>query len=150
MDIVRSATVALPAARVFALIEHAEDYPRFLPWCTEATILERREDFVRARVGFGFRGMSAHMLAEVDKDCPRAMHVRIDAWPFRAFRGHWQFDPLGAQSCRVTFSAQTGFRDAWWSNLLNLAAGLIADRLVAAFLARARTLGAHAPAHAPS
>lgn len=140
MEIVRSAIVAVAAERAFDLIEHAEDYPAFLPWCTEATIIERRDDYVRARVGFGYSGLSAAMISDVDKQRPRAMQVRIDNWPFRQFRGAWKIDPLSANACKVVFTANTGFQDAWWSRLLGLAAGFIADRLVSAFVARARTL----------
>lgn len=142
MDITRSALLAQPPERLFALVEHAEDYPSFLPWCTEAVILERREDFVRARVGFGFRGLDSHMLAEVDKQPHAAMQVRCSGWPFDGFVGDWRFEPLGEAGCRVTFTARTGFRDAWWGRILHFAGGLIADRLVAAFVARARALAA--------
>lgn len=138
MNIVRSATVALSAERAFDLIERAEDYPAFLPWCTEAVILERSDVRVRARVGFGYPGLSASMLSDVDKQRPVALHVRIDTFPFRRFRGSWQITPLSAQTCRITFTASTGFQDAWWSRLLGIAAGLIADRMVGAFVARAR------------
>jgi ribosome-associated toxin RatA of RatAB toxin-antitoxin module len=140
MEVTRSALLAQPPERLFALVEHAEDYPSFLPWCTEAVILERREDFVRARVGFGFRGLDSHMLAEVDKQPFHAMQVRCAGWPFDGFRGNWRFEPLGDVGCRVTFTASTDFRDAWWGGILQFAAGLIADRLVAAFVARARSL----------
>jgi ribosome-associated toxin RatA of RatAB toxin-antitoxin module len=140
MEVTRSALLAQPSERLFALVEHAEDYPSFLPWCTEAIILERRDDFVRARVGFGFRGLDSHLLAEVDKQPFVAMQVRCAGWPFDRFRGSWRFEPLGEAGCRVTFTASTDFRDAWWGRILQFAAGLIADRLVAAFVARARSL----------
>lgn len=140
MEVTRSALLAQPPERLFALVEHAEDYPSFLPWCTEAIILERRDDFVRARVGFGFCGLDSHLLAEVDKQPFDAMQVRCVGWPFDGFRGHWRFEPLGEVGCRVTFTASTDFRDAWWGRILQFAAGLIADRLVAAFVARARSL----------
>lgn len=142
MDVTRSALLAQPPERLYALVEHAEDYPSFLPWCTEAVILERREDYVRARVGFGFRGLDSHLLAEVDKQPFHTMVVRCAGWPFDGFTGRWRFEPLGDVGCRVTFTAHTGFRDAWWGRILQFAAGLIADRLVAAFVARARALDA--------
>jgi ribosome-associated toxin RatA of RatAB toxin-antitoxin module len=145
MDVTRSALLAQPPERLFALVEHAEDYPSFLPWCTEAEILERREDFVRARVGFGFHGLDSHLLAEVDKQPFHSMVVRCTGWPFDGFTGRWRFEPLGDSGCRVTFTAHTGFRDAWWGRILHFAAGLIADRLVAAFVARARALAQESP-----
>lgn len=138
MQVTRSALVAQAPERVFGLVASAEDYPRFLPWCTRADILARGDRFIRARVGFGFRGLDAQMLADVDLQPHRGMDVRVEGWPFDGFRGRWDFEPLGAAGCRVSFTAWTGFKDAWWARIFEIAAGLIADRLVAAFVARAR------------
>lgn len=147
MEIIRSAIVTQPAERLFTLVERAEDYPRFLPWCTHALILERRDDYVRAQVGFGFRALRSQLRAEVDKQPFHAMQVRCEGWPFDGFCGHWRFDELAPGACKVTFTAHTGFSDAWWAGILHVAASLIADRLVAAFVAHARTLpAATAPA----
>ncbi|MFN7551238.1 MAG: type II toxin-antitoxin system RatA family toxin [Pseudomonadota bacterium] len=145
MEVTRSALLAVPPERLYALVEQAEHYPSFLPWCTEASVLERRAHFVRARVGFGFRGLESHLLADVDKQPFHTMDVRVAGWPFDGFRGRWRFEPLGEAGCRVTFSARTDFRDAWWGAILRFAAGLIADRLVAAFVARALATAVAAP-----
>ena len=37
----KSVLVPYGAERMFELVERIEDYPRFLPWCGGATILER-------------------------------------------------------------------------------------------------------------
>ena len=43
----RSLLMPYPAESMFDLIEQAEYYPQFIPWCTEAVILE-----VCRQVGF--------------------------------------------------------------------------------------------------
>lgn len=144
MQVTRSALIAQPPERLFALVAAAEEYPRFLPWCTRADILERNDRFLRARVGFGFRGLDSQMIADVDLQPHHGMDVRVEGWPFDDFRGRWSFEPLGP-GCRVSFTAWTGFKDVWWARIFEFAAGLIADRLVAAFVARAR---ANAPLRA--
>ena len=52
LEIRRSVLVPYTAEGMFDLIEHAEDYPKFLPWCVAATILERSDDWVAARIDF--------------------------------------------------------------------------------------------------
>jgi ribosome-associated toxin RatA of RatAB toxin-antitoxin module len=42
-EIRKSALVGYSAQRVFDLIDAAERYPEFLPWCAAATILARNE-----------------------------------------------------------------------------------------------------------
>ena len=41
MEARRSVLVAHSAERMFDLIEAAEHYPAFLPWCARATVLQR-------------------------------------------------------------------------------------------------------------
>ena len=42
-EIKRSALVAQPPSRLFALINDIDSYPRFLPWCTHALVRSRTE-----------------------------------------------------------------------------------------------------------
>ena len=54
LEIRRSVLVPYSAEDMFDLIEQAEAYPQFLPWCTGATILERSDDWVAARIDFTY------------------------------------------------------------------------------------------------
>ena len=56
MHVHRSLLVLHPAERMFDLIEGAEHYPAFLPWCAAATILERNDALVAARLTIAVRG----------------------------------------------------------------------------------------------
>lgn len=139
MEVSRSALVNLPIGVVFDLIEHAEHYPEFLPWCTDATIHERSDERVRARVGFGYGNLRAHMDTTVHKQYPKAMDVDVHGWPFERFQGAWRLTPL-AGGCRIEFRVHCAISDPIWDAILQVAAHLIADRLVIAFLKRARGL----------
>src|SRR5205814_840935 len=50
VEIHRSALVGRSAERTFDLIEAAEHYPAFLPWCVGAVILARDDGLVVARL----------------------------------------------------------------------------------------------------
>lgn len=50
MFVRRSALADRSAERLFDLIEAAEHYPSFLPWCTGATIVSRDDAMVDAFV----------------------------------------------------------------------------------------------------
>ena len=58
-EIRKSALVAHSSERIFDLIEAAEHYPEFLPWCAAAMILARNEDMVSARITIDFHGLTA-------------------------------------------------------------------------------------------
>jgi len=54
VELKRSVLVPYSASDMFDLIERAEHYPLFLPWCTSATIFERTEEWVDARIEFSY------------------------------------------------------------------------------------------------
>ncbi len=70
MEVRRSALVAHPAERLFTLIEAAEDYPAFLPWCSGVTILERSEEMVSARIEVAWRGVRFGFVTRNPKRAP--------------------------------------------------------------------------------
>ena len=56
---------------MFDLIEAAEHYPQFLPWCSAATILERTDDVVVARIVISYRGVKFDFVTRNPKRAPR-------------------------------------------------------------------------------
>ena len=66
-EVRRSALVAQPPHRMFALINDIESYPQFLPWCTDAQVRSRSEReiiasiTVRPEVGSNTRAMRIFM-----------------------------------------------------------------------------------------
>lgn len=141
MQVVRSALLLHSAESMFELIEHAERYPEFLPFCTDVTIVSRSPELLQSRVGFGFSSLRTHLDSRATLQRPHAIDLELAGWPFDRFSGHWQLSPLGAGRCKIEFRAVCAIGDPIWDRLLQFAAGLIADRLVRAFVKRAQRLG---------
>lgn len=146
----RSALVAQPAAVVFDLIEGAEHYPRFLPWCAGATILERSEDVVSADIRVAWRGLRFEMRTRNPKRRPEHMAIHLERGPFRLFEGVWRLTPLAANACKVEFALDYEFESA----LITRASGPLFDRitdtLVDAFVQRALSMPVAQPAPSTS
>ena len=53
----RSAIVDHPAGALYALVEHIETYPSFLPWCLAATVRSRTPERTVATLAVGVRGL---------------------------------------------------------------------------------------------
>ena len=96
MRVQRSALVAHPASRIFGLIEAAEDYPAFLPWCASATILHRDDSVVVARIEVAWHGVRFGFVTRNPKRSPEWMAIGLEEGPFRHFRGEWHLTPLAA------------------------------------------------------
>ncbi len=140
MDVHRSALVAHPAERLFRLIEAAEDYPAFLPWCARATILERSDELVRARLEVAWRGLRFSFVTRNPKRAPHWMAIGLEEGPFKHFHGEWQLTPLASWGCRVEFRLGYEFDTAVLGSLAHPVFDHAANTLVDAFVHRADAL----------
>ena len=140
MEVVRSALIGYPAASTFDLIEQAERYPEFLPWCAGATILARDESVVAARLTVDYRGLRFDLTTRNPKRRPHWLAVRMEKGPFRRFEGEWRIRELGAQACKIEFELRYQFDSAFAGKLADGVFGRIADTMVDAFAQRAEDL----------
>lgn len=139
-EIRKSALVAHAAERVFDLIEAAEDYPAFLPWCADATILARDEAVVRALITVEYLGLRLRFATRNPKRRPEYMAIHLEQGPFRSFEGEWRLKALAADGCRIDFALRYEFESATMTRVAGPVFDGIADTLVDAFVARAEQL----------
>lgn len=136
-EIRKSALVAYSAERIFDLIEGAEHYPAFLPWCAAATILARDDAVVSARITVDYHGIRLHFATRNPKRRPEFMAIRLEHGPFRQFEGEWHLLPLSADACRIEFGLRYEFRSSLTARFAGPVFDRIANTLVDAFVARA-------------
>ena len=136
MEIRRTALIGRSAARTFDVIEAAERYPEFLPWCAQAVILARDDRMVAARITVDYRGVRFAFTTRNPKARPQWLRVQLQEGPFRRFEGEWQITALGNEACKIELALRYEFDNA----LGRLAARVfdgIADTIVDAFARRA-------------
>ena len=137
MEIRKSALVGRSATETFDLIEAAEHYPLFLPWCAHAVILARNDKEVAARITIDFHGLRFALTTRNPKRRPRWMKIHLEQGPFRRFEGEWRVTALAADACRIDFDLHY----EWGGGLTGLLArpifSDIANTLVDAFARRA-------------
>ncbi len=136
----RSALVERPATLLFDLIEAAEDYAAFLPWCEGATILERSDEVVSAELRVRVAGVAFAMRTRNPKRRPEWMAIHLAQGPFRHFEGEWRLRPLGSAGCRVDFRLDYAFDSATMTRVAGPVFERIADTLVDAFVQRALSM----------
>lgn len=150
MEISRSVLVPYSAEVMFDVIEQAEWYPSFLPWCTSAEILERSEDWVAACIEISYATLRFEMRTRNPKRRPEWLQVRLVQGPFREFRGDWHLVPLGDVGCKVSFNLSLQTSEGLFDRVAKLALDRIVDSVVDAFVKRAETtvtpIGATGPA----
>ena len=149
MIVRRSALVAQPATHLFDLIEAAEDYPRFLPWCAGASIVSRDERMVSADIRVRWGGMNFEMRTRNPKQRPEYMAIHLERGPFRRFEGEWRLTALTPEACKVAFVLDYDFDSAFMTRAAGPMFNRIADTLVDAFVQRALATPVAWPAATP-
>jgi len=137
----KSVHVGRSAQAMFDLVDDVESYPRFLPWCSAARVLERTAELTRARIDIDYRGLKTRFSTLNRKDPPRRMDMELEEGPFDELTGRWSFTPLGDEGCRVEFVLDYAFSSAAMSAVLAPVFGHIAATLVDSFVARAEEKG---------
>lgn len=136
MIVHRSALVARSAAQLFDLIEAAEDYPSFLPWCKGARIVHRDESLVSADIRVAWRGLAFEMRTRNPKRRPEYMAIHLERGPFRRFEGEWRLRALTDEACKVEFMLDYEFDSAAVTQVAARLFDHVADTLVDAFVQR--------------
>src|SRR4051794_29574094 len=137
IEVRKSALVPFPIEAMFDLIEAAEHYPVFLPWCASATVLARDEAVVRARIGIDFHGVRFQFVTRNPKRRPEHMSIAVEEGPFRRFEGEWRLNALAADACKIDFRLQYEFQSAVMAKVAGPVFERIANTMVNAFVARA-------------
>ena len=138
MIVRKSALVEHSAEHMFDLIEAAENYPTFLPWCTSASILSRDEATVAAEITVDFHGVRFQLTTRNPKRRPEFMAVVLERGPFRKFEGEWRLTPLAPSACKIEFGLQYEFDSALMGRLAGTVFDRITNTLVDAFVLRAQ------------
>jgi CRP/FNR family transcriptional regulator, cyclic AMP receptor protein len=129
--------VPYSAESMFDLIEQAEAYPEFLPWCTRATILERSDDWVAARIDFSYLHVRFGFQTRNPKRRPEWLQVRLVEGPFRRFLADWHLTPLGTQGCKIDFDLSYEISDGILDKVAVRAVDLVSRSMLDAFVRRA-------------
>jgi len=139
VEIRRSVLVPYSAEAMFDLIEQAECYPSFVPWCTSAEILERSDDWVAARLGFSYFNVRFTMRTRNPKRRPEWLQVRMVEGPFTRFHGDWHLVPLADQGCKVNFDLSYQSSAGFFDRVANAALERTFGAVMEAFVKRAET-----------
>lgn len=136
----RSVLIWYSAEEMFRLVTDVAQYPKFLPWCDRAAVLEEDESGMRAEVGISFAGIRQSFTTRNDHVPGRKVSMRLVDGPFSNLDGQWNFIPVGdagQRACKVELDMNYGFRNAALAAVVGPVFDRIAGSLVDAFVKRA-------------
>jgi ribosome-associated toxin RatA of RatAB toxin-antitoxin module len=130
----RSALVEHSAARMFALVNDIEAYPRRFDWCDSAQVLEADASHVIARLDLGFGALRTWFTTENTLTPPHHIDMQLRDGPFRKLSGRWQFHALDESACKVTLTLDFEPQSRLLAPALALGFQGLADRMVDDFV----------------
>lgn len=128
------------AHEMFALVTDVANYPQFLPWCDQASVLNQTDTEMTARVGMALSGLKQSFTTCNTHEADRKVTMKLVDGPFSQLDGTWEFTPLGdgsQRACKVDFRLNYGFSSKALATLVGPVFDKIAANLVDAFVKRA-------------
>jgi ribosome-associated toxin RatA of RatAB toxin-antitoxin module len=133
----KSVLVPYSAEQMFDLVERVEDYPKFLPWCGGARILQQTTEETLAQINIDYHGVRTHFTTANGNQPPGRIVISLRDGPFRRLDGIWQFRALSDSACKVEFELNYEFATPVLERLIGPVFGHIADSFIDAFVKRA-------------
>ena len=129
-------------SEMYDLVVAVEDYPRFLPWCARADVVERHADGLTARLHLAYAGVK-HAFTTRNEHVPgESVIVKLVDGPFSMLDGLWQFSPLArpgqeAAACKIDFDMRYAFSNRALEAVVSPVFDRIANTFVDSFVKRA-------------
>ena len=133
----KSVLIARSAQQMFDLVDRCEDYPAFLPWCSQTRVEFRDERKTVATLHIHYLSVKSHFTTENEKLVPQRMSLKLVDGPFRRLEGLWLFKPLTEEACKIEFRLSYEFSSKLFERVIGPVFSQIANTFVDAFVRRA-------------
>ena len=147
MNVRCTSLVDRPAGHLFDLIEAAEHYPQFLPWCDHGEVVERDQHGMVAKVGMAISGIKQSFTTRNRHVDDRQVLMELVDGPFSQLEGVWKFIPLGSpgtgspgegqQACKIEFDLRYAFSSRALETVVSPVFDKVANTFVDSFVKRA-------------
>jgi len=132
--------VPYSAEQMYQLVNQVDDYPKFLNWCSDASILKQTSDQIIASVEINKSGFNQSFTTINTLTPNQRIDMKLKEGMFKQLNGAWVFTKLNDQACKIELSLNFSFS----SKILDLAISpiftSIANSQLEAFVARAKVV----------
>ena len=140
----KTVLVAYSAEQMFSLVDHIEDYPKFLPWCGGASVTELDGTIVHATLHIDYHHLKQSFTTENIRKPPHQIDMTLQDGPFKHLDGCWRFIPLSPSACKIEFRLHYEFSNKLLGKMVGPVFYYIANSFVDAFIQRAEKVYANA------
>jgi ribosome-associated toxin RatA of RatAB toxin-antitoxin module len=128
---------------MYSLVTAVQDYPKFLPWCERADVLETHSDGVTARLHLSYFGVRHAFTTRNTHTPDESVVLKLVDGPFSTLDGTWCFVPVPptagaeAKACKIEFDLRYSFASGALDALISPVFDRIANTFVDSFVKRA-------------
>ena len=138
--IYKKALVKYNANQMYTLVNDIESYPSFLPWCTNANIIDRDENSLTASVCISIGKIKKIFTTLNTMQEDTSINMKLIQGPFKRLDGRWEFEDSGDGGSTVSLVMEFEFKNKILKYTLSGAFKKITDSLVDAFISRANNI----------
>jgi coenzyme Q-binding protein COQ10 len=130
--------------QLFALVVDIEQYPKFLPWCRGARVVEHADTSFLGELIISFSHLTERYTSRVTPVAPTGntegtIAVELVDGPFTHLTNHWRFVPV-ASGTEIHFAVDFAFKSKWLDRLIGGLFTRASEKMIGAFMARAQAL----------
>ncbi len=140
----RSALVRHSAAEMFSLVDDVDSYPKFLPWCSGATVHSRSENVLEATLELQRAELRKTFRTRNTSSGKEVIDMQLVDGPFSHLEGRWTFQQLGESGSKVSLELEFEFSNSVVDVLFGPFFEDTCNSLVDAFTQRADSVFEHA------
>ena len=97
-------TLNVDSKKALEVVSNFNDYAKFIPGCTGATLISRELPIEIGRLEFNLLGKDYHIESENFIDAS-SITIRQIKGPFEKFEGKWSVKSIDENSCQIDFNA---------------------------------------------
>ncbi|MEZ5545082.1 MAG: SRPBCC family protein [Lysobacteraceae bacterium] len=135
----RTALIAQPPSKMFALVDDVTAYPRLFPWCEKSEVLAEDGEFKTARLHLKLGALRTSFATRNRRMEPSSIAMQLVEGPFKQLSGEWRFAPIGEVGCKVSLVLEFETDNRLLGPLFARGFKVLADRMVDDFVRAAAT-----------
>ncbi len=122
---------------MYALVNNIEDYPEFVPWCSNSVSQQISDTQKKATLYFARGAIKTSFTTKNSLTPDKAIQLELIDGPFKQLQGDWQFIDIDENGSRVQLDVEFELSNRMMKIALESFFSQVCDRLVNSFVQRA-------------
>ncbi len=136
----KSAIVPYSAEQMYQLVNQVDDYPKFLNWCSSASILKQTATQITASVEINKAGLTQSFTTINTLTPNQRIDMTLKEGIFKQLNGAWIFTKLNDNACKVVLNLNFSFSSKIIDMAISPIFTKIANSQLDAFITRAKNI----------